>query len=64
MATASLAIGLLVCLPMGPVAIGLGIAALRKPSYQGGARSGFGIAWAGIVLGIVGTVGWGAWLLS
>lgn len=67
--TDSLAVASLVCgiagfvvtlvlpLPLAPVALGLGIAALVRINRSAGARAGKGVAIAGIVLGGLGTLG-------
>jgi putative effector of murein hydrolase len=41
---------------LGPVAIGLGIVAIRQIDRSGGAESGKGMAIAGIVTGALGVV--------
>ncbi len=58
LASASLILGLLLCLPVGPLAIGLGVLALRNKSRGGDAPSGQAVAVTGIVLGSLGTIGW------
>lgn len=58
LASASLVIALLACLPLGPLAIILGILALQNEPPPGSPRSGHAVAWSGIVIGALASVGW------
>lgn len=47
-------------LVLGPVAIGLAVSARRQIAERRGAETGDGMALAGLITGIIGTVIWGA----
>jgi hypothetical protein len=61
-ATVSLVLGILsvfCCgIVLGPVALFMGNASRRRIDASGGAVGGYGLATAGMVLGIIGTVLW------
>jgi hypothetical protein len=49
-------IGVLCCAILGPVALFIGNSSRRRIMASGGALGGYGMATAGFVLGIIGTV--------
>lgn len=58
--------GILGCLGivLGPVAIVLGVVARRRIRESGGLTRGDGMAVAGLVLGIIGTVASAGWIIA
>lgn len=63
-AAAALILGLLICLPVGPIAMTFGLLALRDEPQGGKAPPGHAAAWAGIVLGVIGSLVWIAAIVS
>lgn len=63
-AAASLFLGLLLCLPVGPLAITFGLLALRNEQQGDKPPAGRSAAVAGVVLGAIGSVIWFIALIS